>query len=194
MSDMLTTSDSSNPELPLDVLHCILDMLVYLHEIDTLKSFSMVCRILRPLCAKHIYATQMRPSKPGLGSVGTIIWHSIDSRVNTLLEVNPTLVQYMKHLHLSVKEQDWKDPSVLAFLNQLQNVNTLQISSFRTGRAAIPEPVRMTLGRLISSPHLIHLDIRHIENSPFHGSWPILDLSRSWMLENQQHFRLMCYL
>jgi hypothetical protein len=174
MNEMITTSDSPNPELPLDVLHCILDRLAYLHEIDTLKAFSMVCRILRPLCAKHIYATiKTRIRIRGHDYLAF-------DRLNTLLEVNLTLVQYIKHLHLSVEEQDWKDPSVLVFLNQLQNVNTLQISSFRTGWAAIPEPVRMTLGRLISSPHLIHLDIRHIENFPI-----------PWILANSRSLKIL---
>jgi hypothetical protein len=41
MSEMITTSDNdnSNPKLPFDVFHHIVDILAYLDDIDTLEAF-----------------------------------------------------------------------------------------------------------------------------------------------------------
>jgi hypothetical protein len=76
MSEMFTTTDNDNsdPKLPFDVFHYIVDILAYLDDIDTLKAFSMVrCAVSFGQYVQSIY---MRPLTPEIGLVGTVTLNS----------------------------------------------------------------------------------------------------------------------
>jgi hypothetical protein len=133
----------------------------------------MVCRIFRPLCAKHIYATIDARNRTGRNGY---------SQLKTLLEDSPTIVKYIKYLRFAVRKLDLKNPDVLVVLNQLQNVNKLVIHIFKslgTCWSAIPELFEWPWSDLFCLRTLPTFELKAYVISPFRGSWSILLLSGS---------------
>ncbi|KAF8197503.1 hypothetical protein BJ912DRAFT_1039791 [Pholiota molesta] len=153
--------------LPLDIFHCIVETLDRpVYNFDALKSCSMVCKALRPICAKYMFAkiiitdqnSHPRPSLP------------ID-QIKDLMAMNPRLATYIKELVIVYEPAvEWENPNLPVILNQLQNVDTL---SLNTSSAGIPidwqtiaEPLKISLERLISSSPLTDLRLDGITDFP----------------------------
>lgn len=158
-----------SPLLPLDIFHCIVEMLdrpVYNFDSDALKSCSMVCKALRPVCAKYMFAKititdknrRPRPSLP------------VD-QIKDLMAMNPRLATYIKELVIVYEPVvEWKNPNLPIILNQLHNVDTLFLSTGSAGISinwqTIAEPLKISLERLICSSPLTYLRLGGITDFP----------------------------
>jgi hypothetical protein len=137
---------------------------------DTLKTCSMVCKALRPLCLRFMLAKiriadkegyRERPSQP------------VD-QVKDLMDKNPTLSRYIRHLEVYIEPTELDNPNFPIILNQIRNFHTLVISGSARRRyigtthssPPIPEPLWMAFEQLIRTPSLIKLELFFLDDFP----------------------------
>ncbi|KAF8969611.1 hypothetical protein BDZ97DRAFT_1653631 [Flammula alnicola] len=156
---------NSYDTLPLDVFHLIFDVLATESDLETLKSCSLACKILHPLCEKHIFASiDIVPYKYPFEERPPVLW-----QFTALLEGNPKIATYVKTLNLCIQEYYLEEGSDLPHtLDQLHNIKSFSLSAANDLLywKAISQPLLSSLERIIQSSNLIRFDVASVINFP----------------------------
>jgi len=138
-------------------------------DCKALKACSLTCRAFLPYCRQYIFGsiTITPPFSTGSLTIGPI------RLFGQLIEGNPELAAYVRHLHLGLQIEDFLYdglPDVLAQLTYLKSVFIWFCSGYTVldwkHMPASFLPARSSLIRLILSPTIACLKLRNFINFP----------------------------
>ncbi|KAF8150425.1 hypothetical protein BJ912DRAFT_558839 [Pholiota molesta] len=170
----------SSFDLPLDICSCIVDVLAYEDDVESLKACSQTCRTFHSLCIKHIFATivinrDLVDDRP-----------SALRRFTRLLDRTPTVATYVKKLDLFIGTPEETNPSILHILEKLSHVKTFSLSFDNSEKSwhTIPMSLKTSLERFIQSSDLTFFRLQVIKDFPIaticSSSTHLKDLDLDW--------------
>ncbi|KDR76487.1 hypothetical protein GALMADRAFT_267571 [Galerina marginata CBS 339.88] len=171
---------SSTPNVPLDVVETIIDILA---EDDTnflsVKASSLCCRAVLPFCRKHIYASidlnhsrTMQPPSP------------TTSMLEQLLLANPELADYIRKLDYRIIAEDFERPTLHSALRLITRLQSLLIWPIYLNRGYMfwNNSLRPALLHLLHLPTLVHLSLLSIRQFAVSDLTPCVNLKTLKML------------
>jgi len=142
---------------PLEIEEMILDLLAEDDEgHSTLKTCSLVCQTLLPICRKHIFGSIVLGSSPTT--------HAFDR----LLRETPEIASYIRKLDCNIGIADMTSPSIQESLKRISMLEFLTIWNEDVTPPARLEwsnnPIRPVLLHLLHLPTLTHFKVTEIQD------------------------------
>src|SRR6188768_427916 len=133
---MSTVAQRQQPPLPLEVCELIINQLAWTPKPDNigaLKACALASRTFLPCCRKHLFKTiKVLPELESSANVTVAQRHGrATARLTAPLIINPDLAQYVRILHVCVRDTNHDDRFFAQMLRRLKNIEKLFIKSRR---------------------------------------------------------------
>lgn len=174
---MSTVAQNQRLPLPLEVCELIINQLAWTPKPDNigaLKACALASRTFLPCCRKHLFKTiKVLPELESSANVTVAQRHGrATARLTAPLIINPDLAQYVRILHVCVRDTNHDDRFFAQMLRRLKNIEKLFIKSRRGPNDLfkrwnnIATGIRTSLEGTMTSPSLLELNLNSIHEVP----------------------------